>query len=625
MRAARMPWNRTTPLVAATLLWLLVLGGPDLYAHVPYLRSAALGDRFAYAAALAGSWAVFVAVVAALVRLRARRPWAALALSVLFGAWVGVAVVLAIPYRVRFGQDLPASYLSFLVQNTKYGWKLFRAETGATIRIQMAIALGLIVLTIAAYVRAPHLRAVAPRSTRILGVLGALVMASTVLKKRASLPADFHATRVLLATVSLLENPGRLPTPKRAQLASVSAETRPNVLFLLGESLSADEWSPWNGATTSPGLAPFLGEHPGLVPMLRARSGASATDISVPGILTGLRSDASAADFARAPLLWHEARARGYKTALFSSQDYSWLRLGEFLLGDDAPDVVKVMKDWPDAPQVNDGAIDDALAVDAANAFLDGLPPEQPWFVVVHFNATHFPSWAPGLDAIPKAMADFTPRDSARRGKSLAYMESLQRQLLDRLAARGELDETLVLCTSDHGVGGDQTKSLARLESHYDDVVRVPLGVQLPRSYRDAHPDQAAMLEHNARELVSNVDLYPTVLDVWGTREVHGDRPTLAGSSLLRALPDRMILAMSSGPVRGWHRHGFALLHDNYKWLADDHEGLHVFDLSVDPKERVDVLDRVPASELERFRAEVRASRPLRQVVEDVAPQLLAK
>lgn len=626
MRAERAPWNRVSPLLAISVTWAVLLGLPDLVAHRPYLASASRIDCLTYLAALAGSWALFVGSIAGLLRLRSQWPRAALLASVLFGIWIGVAVVLAVPYRVRFGQDLPASYLSFLVQNPSYGWRLFRAETGTKIRWLMGGGAVTVVLVLVLFTRARHTRSIPVRTAQILAVLGAVAMLFNVAKKRASLPADFHEARVAVATVSLLSTPGRLPLGARPVLAPIATTVRPNVLLLLGESLSAEEWSPWAERSDGPGLAPFLAAHPGfaLVPMHDAKSSAPATDVSVPSILTGLRSDSSSKDFARAPLLWHEARARGYKTALFSSQDYSWLHLGDFLLGPDAPDVVRVMKDFPGAKQVNDGAIDDALAVDAANQLIDSMPADQPYFVVVHFNATHFPGWAPGLEVIPQLTQEVAPRESSRRAQALVYMETLQRRLLEHLEQKGTLDETLVVCTSDHGVNS-RPNPPARLESHYDDVLRVPLGVQLPRSVREARPDAMAALVANATQRTSNQDIFPTVLDVWNTSpQVGPERPALLGSSLLRPLPERALLSMSTGPVRGWHRHGMALYEGRYKWLVDEHDGLRVFDLAADPHETKNVFASVPPGDRDRFEIEVRKSPPALRLLEDVAPELLA-
>lgn len=613
-------------MVSLSVLWLLVLGAPDLYAHLPYLRGANTAERFAYLALWLASWSLFVGVMAALLRLRQRHGKTALVFGALYGLWIGVAVALAIPYRVRFGQDLPASYLSFWLQNRSYGWKLFRLETSLLVRTAMAGCIVLVTFCITGFTWLRHTSQTHVRRSQLLLLTGLVLMGVSVFRKRASLPADFHEARVAVATLTLLSDPGRLPTPKRPQLTPRAAAYRPNVVFLLGESLSAEEYSPWSGNQESPGLGPFLREHgDGFVAMLKANATASATDISVPAILTGLRSDNGAQEFARAPLLWHEARARGYVTGLFSSQDYSWLHLGEFLLGADKPDVVRVMADFPGAPQVNDGAIDDALAVDAALAYLDTVPAEQPFFVVVHFNATHFPSWAPGLEPVRRELQDLMRAPVlGRRQKSLAYMESLQRRILDHLLARGLYEQTVLLVTSDHGVGS-RDNAPSRLESHYEDVLRVPMGIHLPAAFRAARSEAAAQLAQNATARTSNVDLFPTMLDIWGAAPDPNDgRPALRGSSLLRALPDRWLLAMSSGPVRGWHRHGFALYHGDVKWSDDDHEGLRVFDLERDPGERHDVFLDTSMSERASFVQQVRASQPLVHVLEGTNPELLA-
>src|SRR5207237_245745 len=96
--------------------------------------------------------------------------------------------------------------------------------------------------------------------------------------------------------------------------------------------------------------------------------------------------------------------------------------------------------------------------------------------------------------------------------------------------------------TADHGETFRDDRP-PRLESYYEDVTRVPLFVRLPRSYAFLDPGALAQLTANTKGRVSNVDLVPTILDVWGRWPLaQPDRPPLAnrGRTWARAAPERL-------------------------------------------------------------------------------------
>src|SRR5262249_32640778 len=125
-----------------------------------------------------------------------------------------------------------------------------------------------------------------------------------------------------------------------------------------------------------------------------AVTAAGATAVSLPTILTGLGPDSPSEDFARAPLVWQEAHALGYRTGLFSAEDYEWMNFRTFFLGAEGPDEAKTAVELG-GPRVNDNGVDDLVAARAAEEFIDATPRDQPFLVIVQFNATHRPCWAP--------------------------------------------------------------------------------------------------------------------------------------------------------------------------------------------------------------------------------------
>lgn len=80
-------------------------------------------------------------------------------------------------------------------------------------------------------------------------------------------------------------------------------------------------------------------------------------------------------------------------------------------------------------------------------------------------------------------------------------------RLLEGLETSGEMDNTVVVFTSDHGEGGGRHQHVQKWYP-YDEAVKVPLVVSCPGRIREGYRDQ--------NHLVSTVDLVPTICDYAG-------------------------------------------------------------------------------------------------------------
>lgn len=275
--------------------------------------------------------------------------------------------------------------------------------------------------------------------------------------------------------------------------------------------------------------------------------------------------------------------------------------------------------------RANDGAhriIDDAVD------FISGAG-DRPFFLYVGFHATHSP-WAGHPERLVEQYRDCTfrdiPMDTVTRFGSMAD-ESLLRsrrnpretlaqyyaavtqideqagRLLDELADRDILDDTLVIYTSDHGLNlghhgfwgkGNGTRPL----NMYEESIRIPLIL--------SHAGNDLFRGVRRSEYVTHCDTFRTVLDWAGT-----ETPSPTRSH--RALPGRSYRPLLEGRhVPDWPDAVFCEYGDVRMVRTLRHKLIHryrvdrseLFDLQEDPREVRDLSgDPGSAARLSELRA----------------------
>lgn len=168
-------------------------------------------------------------------------------------------------------------------------------------------------------------------------------------------------------------------------------------------------------------------------------------------------------------------------------------------------------------------------------------------------------------------------------------------RVLKQLEESGELSNTLIIFTSDHGdLGGDHF--LGEKDLFYDQVVKVPLMVFDPR------PHANSMRGRAVDELVESIDIVPTILDALGMPT--SDKP-LQGFSLLPFLnrveapikrdfvisqidysfrKARLTLNRQANECSGW-----MLRNQNWKYIEWQGFRPQLFNLTEDPEEFSDL------------------------------------
>ena len=248
--------------------------------------------------------------------------------------------------------------------------------------------------------------------------------------------------------------------------------------------------------------------------------------------------------------------------------------------------------------------MDDLVEAEALTYLREPARKEQPWALNVSFIAPHFPLVVPqrfwdlypleeiDLPNIPEGhlenqhpvyqrmrrmfgCVDF-PEELVRRGRAgyyglITYLDEKIGNLLRTLEETGQLENTVVIYTSDHGeMNGEH--GMWRKSNFYEASARVPLQVMFP--------DQLSAGKR-IDEVVSLVDLTATLVDIAGAHPLS----PLDGDSLLPLMQDN---------AGGWKDFAFSeyLAHGVRCPMAMLRKGRYKFNYSLgDPPELYDITE----------------------------------
>jgi len=252
----------------------------------------------------------------------------------------------------------------------------------------------------------------------------------------------------------------------------------------------------------------------------------------------------------------------------------------------------------------------------AAREFIESGDPDQPYFLVFAPTDTHEPIIGhpdalvqkyrdADLDEVPVGesspfpaayAAAVAPDDIsetlAQYYAAVSHQDAELGQILDLVEARGELNNTLVIYTSDHGmmVGhhGLIGKSNATLPQNlYEESIRVPMILSWPGGFPVANVTLDLPFDH--------LDLFQTMIEAAGVEVSEELQKTIdsPGQSLLPRLRD---------PQTEWRRYRFTE-HGNARQISDGHSKLvrryppldprfgdELYDLEADPRETINLV-----------------------------------
>jgi len=379
----------------------------------------------------------------------------------------------------------------------------------------------------------------------------------------------------------------------------------PNVLFVLIDTLRADRLQVYGGRDgLTPGLDRLAEES------LVFEQAWSTTSWTLPSMATLLTSNHGAqhgAWLAGVPLgqgidtLPEIFRAQGYRTAAFTGG--GWMRR-EFGLN-------RGFEVFEDDVEPIEQATEKVRSYVAAAG-------DEPWFVLLHTYEVHAP-YAPPADvaeslraAHPEVLTGGSadPLDfqqavvenggvvpaAVARGLEAAYNAEVRHadrvlsELVDWLRERGELENTLLIVTSDHGEEFGEHGVLGHSDSLYAEQLRVPWLMRLPGA--------ATVGERDSRP-VSQLDFAPTVLEAAGLGGLLPET-TFDGTSLLSGSAPSPIYATrnheEAGLLEAFCDGSWVWIQGAYRWPRAE-SGSELYDLEGDPAQRENLAGEESASD----------------------------
>ena len=442
--------------------------------------------------------------------------------------------------------------------------------------------------------------AAAERSGPIARVMASLWEGVSQAGARAGfwpLSPEFGARQVSLADYAKLADPRRT--------------RRWNVLFIVVESLRADELTAFGGRRPAMPAVDSLARESVVYTNVIAQ--ATQSDYATTSLLSSqyplrnakYRTFPLSIPYPRV-LLYDILKSLGWRTAVFSSQNERWAGMYNFLNtgGIDhflhsetyhgatyAPPTDSGFLAWMRTARMA-GKIDDHDTIDEALAWTDSLAPGVPFFAYINLQSSHTPYTRParfpprfgsGRVSFPILFGSY-PADSVGAVRdmydnSLAYADAQLWRLFDYLKESGRWDSTLVVVTGYHGEAFLEHGFVAHGSELFREVTHVPVVVRIPGGAHAADTLPA-----------SQIDIAPTLLGLLQLPP----HPGFQGRDLAD-VGDRLhrpIFSLSQGPLAD----EAAVEQDGWKLLLDlRHSTRLLFDLRADPAETRDVGDANPA------------------------------
>ena len=334
-----------------------------------------------------------------------------------------------------------------------------------------------------------------------------------------------------------------------------------NVLVIVCESLRKRSLSVYgNPKNTTPKLQEFKASHPGSTYLFEKPFTVSTTTmLAVPATLSGIGPYQDSVLLYSQPLIWDYAKQYDYKRFFLSSHTLEWYRFADFYKHDSLD--IWWNHDNSGLPYYNDLGIRDELTINKAIKTINSLK-DKPFTGVIQLNTTHYPY------RVPTDYERWNGRYQDAYNNAVRYQDAILGKLFDYLERTNKLKNTVILLTSDHGESLMEHHNIGHVESNYYETIAIPLFAYIPSTLLTQA--QRVALRNNQKSITSNIDLVPTLLDLWNIKQSDQWKPyteRLTGHSLLKKIPeDRNIITLNNNQIASFNT-GLSLINSKFHFL----------------------------------------------------------
>lgn len=445
-----------------------------------------------------------------------------------------------------------------------------------------------------------------PRAARIAGTLAPVLLVAAFFiptqyrHVQASTPdvLYLHAVGGLIRTQLGLTDQSNQMRPRARESLPVAAMTPRlssprNVLMVILESVRADATciEPDPNCRRTEYTNRLL---PRRFPLTQMRSMASCTAISLAVLWSGVGPHEDRETLHTWPLLFDYARAAGYDTAYWTSQNMMFGNARLWVKNLGVSQFVSATDLEPTA-DLDMGAPEHLLA-DHVTTHIGEL--REPFFAVVHLSNVHYP-----YHVDPKLPEPFQPATTSkapdqngsffRHYQNAVHQQDMQvARMVEHVQKSGFGDRTVIVYTSDHGEAFREHGQMGHTFSIFDEEIHVPGFIDAPAGILTREQEQHLASKRDAYTF--HVDIAPTILDLmglWDDPAVSRYKEKMLGTSLLRpelttrALPMTNCAGVWSCAFENW---GFMRQNMKLEARAWD-RGWKCYDLDVDPLEQTDL------------------------------------
>jgi hypothetical protein len=334
-----------------------------------------------------------------------------------------------------------------------------------------------------------------------------------------------------------------------------------NVLVIVCESLRKRSLGVYgNPKNTTPELQEFIASHPAATYLFEKPFTVSTTTmLAVPATLSGIGPYQDSSLLYSQPLIWDYAKQYDYKRFFLSSHTLEWYRFADFYKHDSLD--IWWNHDNSGLPYYNDLGIRDELTINKAIKTINSFK-DKPFTGVIQLNTTHYPY------RVPTDYERWNGHYQDAYNNAVRYQDAILGKLFDYLERTNKFKNTVILLTSDHGESLMEHHNIGHVESNYYETIAIPLFAYIPPTLLTQA--QRVALRNNQKNITSNIDLVPTLLDLWNIKQSNQWKPykaRLTGHSLLKKIPkDRNIITLNNNQIASFNT-GLSIINSKFHFL----------------------------------------------------------